>query len=47
MKNKIQNFITDKSLFNKEDKLILGISAGASTPEEFNNLIEQMEKGEL
>ena len=31
MKNKIQNFISEKSLFNKEDKLILGISSGADS----------------
>ena len=31
MKNKVQNFIAEKSLFNKEDKLILGISAGADS----------------
>ena len=31
MKNKVQNFITERSLFNKEDKLILGISSGADS----------------
>ena len=31
MKNKVQNFISEKSLFNKEDKLILGISSGADS----------------
>ena len=31
MKNKIQNFISAKSLFKKEDKLILGISSGADS----------------
>ena len=31
MKNKIQKFILEKSLFNKEDKLILGISSGADS----------------
>jgi len=31
MKNKVQNFIAEKSLFNKEDKLILGISSGADS----------------
>ena len=31
MKNKIQNFISQKSLFNKEDKIILGISGGADS----------------
>ena len=31
MKNKVQNFIVEKSLFNKEDKLILGISSGADS----------------
>jgi len=31
MKNKIQNFITEKSLFEREDKLILGISGGADS----------------
>ncbi len=31
MKNKVQNFITEKSLFKKEDKIILAISAGADS----------------
>ena len=31
MKNKIQHFISDKSLFTREDKLILGISGGADS----------------
>ena len=31
MKNKVQNFIVEKSLFNKEEKLILGISSGADS----------------
>jgi len=31
MKNKVQHFITEKSLFSKEDKLILGISGGADS----------------
>ena len=31
MKNKVQNYITGKSLFSKEDKLILGISGGADS----------------
>ena len=31
MKNKIQNFIAEKSLFEREDKLILGISGGADS----------------
>jgi len=31
MKNKIQNFISEKSLFQKDDKLILGISGGADS----------------
>jgi tRNA(Ile)-lysidine synthase len=31
MKNKVQHFITEKSLFKKEDKLILGISGGADS----------------
>lgn len=31
MKNKVQNFIQERSLFNKEDKLVLGISAGADS----------------
>ena len=31
MKNKVQYFITEKSLFSKEDKLILGISGGADS----------------
>lgn len=31
MKNKVQNFILEKSLFSREDKLILGISGGADS----------------
>jgi len=31
MKNKVQNFIVEKSLFSREDKLILGISGGADS----------------
>ena len=31
MKNKVQHFIVEKSLFSKEDKLILGISGGADS----------------
>ena len=31
MKNKVQNFISEKFLFSKEDKLILGISGGADS----------------
>lgn len=31
MKNKVQHFITEKSLFAREDKLILGISGGADS----------------
>ena len=31
MKNKVQQFITEKSLFIREDKLILGISGGADS----------------
>ena len=31
MKNKVQQFITEKSLFVREDKLILGISGGADS----------------
>ena len=31
MKNKVQQFITEKSLFKREDKLILGISGGADS----------------
>ena len=31
MKNKVQHFITEKSLFKREDKLILGISGGADS----------------
>ena len=31
MKNKVQHFITEKSLFSTEDKLILGISGGADS----------------
>jgi tRNA(Ile)-lysidine synthase len=31
MKNKVQNYITEKSLFKREDKLILGISGGADS----------------
>ena len=31
MKNKVQHFITEKSLFSIEDKLILGISGGADS----------------
>jgi tRNA(Ile)-lysidine synthase len=31
MRNKIQNYIIEKSLFSKEDKLILGISGGADS----------------
>ena len=31
MKNKVQYFITEKSLFKREDKLILGISGGADS----------------
>jgi len=31
MKNKVQHFITEKSLFTREDKLILGISGGADS----------------
>ena len=31
MKNKVQQFITEKSLFTREDKLILGISGGADS----------------
>jgi tRNA(Ile)-lysidine synthase len=31
MKNKVQQFITEKSLFSREDKLILGISGGADS----------------
>ena len=31
MKNKVQNFISEKSLFNKKDKLILGISSGSDS----------------
>jgi len=31
MKNKVQHFITEKSLFRIEDKLILGISGGADS----------------
>ena len=31
MKNKVQHFITEKSLFSREDKLILGISGGADS----------------
>lgn len=31
MKNKVQHFITEKSLFKRDDKLILGISGGADS----------------
>jgi len=31
MKNKVQHFITEKSLFKREDKLVLGISGGADS----------------
>jgi len=31
MKNKVQHFINEKSLFKREDKLILGISGGADS----------------
>ena len=31
MKNKVQHFITEKSLFKREDKLILGVSGGADS----------------
>jgi len=31
MKNKVQHFISEKSLFKKEDKLILGLSSGADS----------------
>jgi tRNA(Ile)-lysidine synthase len=31
MKNRVQHFITEKSLFKREDKLILGISGGADS----------------